>query len=80
MSKKQNIHGNFQSFSELLYNNINNNNDERRITMTITMMIMMTMLITLPLFTLDSIYSAVNLGARKGEIWPIPPLNVTSLK
>ena len=48
--------------------------------MTITMMIMMTILITLPLFTLDSIYSAVNLGARKGEIWPIPPLNVTSLK
>ena len=48
--------------------------------MTITMMIMMTMLITLPLFTLDSIYSAVNLGARKGEIWPIPPLNVTALK
>ena len=71
MSKKQNIHGNLQSFSELLYNNINNNNDERRITMTITMMIMMimmTMLITIPLFTLDSIYSAVNLGAIKGEI------------
>ena len=69
MSKKQNIHGNFQSISELLYNNINNNNnDERRITMTITMMIMMTMLITIPLFTLDSIYSAVNFGARKSEI------------
>ena len=64
MSKKQNIHGNLQSFSELLYNNINNNNDERRI----TMMIMMTMLITIPLFTLDSIYSAVNFGARKSEI------------
>ena len=64
MSKKQNIHGNLQSFSELLYNNINNNNDKRRI----TMMIMMTMLITIPLFTLDSIYSAVNFGARKSEI------------
>ena len=36
--------------------------------MTITMMIMMTMLITIPLFTLDSIYSAVNFGARKSEI------------
>ena len=68
MSKKQNIHGNLESFLELLCNNINKNNDERRITMTITIMIMMTMLITIPLFTLDSIYSAVNFGARKGEI------------
>ena len=30
--------------------------------MTITMMITMTMLITIPLFTLDSTYSAVNFG------------------
>ena len=33
---------------------------KRRITMTITMMIMMIMLITIPLFTLGSINSAVN--------------------
>ena len=35
--------------------------------MTITMMIMMTMLITIPLVTLDSTYSAVNFGARKAK-------------
>ena len=32
------------------------------------LVIMMTMLITIPLFTLDSICSAVNFGARKSEI------------
>ena len=62
MSKKQNIHGNLQSFPELLYININNNDDERRITMTITMMIIMKMLITIPLFTLDSIF-------QRCELW-----------
>ena len=31
------------------------------------MMIMMTVLITLPLFTLDSIYSTVNLGLEKAK-------------